>query len=458
MKYNYKSLTNVGKVRKANEDSCGEFKTSHGTLLIVCDGMGGHVGGAVASTTAVDKIHEYISSHDSSFGYQTLLHDALVFANHQVFGMAENQPELKGMGTTAVVVLISESGLVYHAHVGDSRLYLLRDQGIQRVTKDHSLVQLLVDQGQITEDEMETHPNKNQILKAIGTDFELRPEVCKEPLQMKENDILLICSDGLCGMVHDRDIARITYANISDLVNATQLLIDEANNNGGKDNITATLVTFGQPQDQKVLLAAPVSQNEKKPNNNKKWLLMGMGVLLLLLVAYFLFLRPVEKKQTYCECYKTLSDRIKNSKSDSEKIEIYNKGTKVCNENKEVDKSCKVSTELEKTIAEVKVRLEKEKGDKEDEEKGSNADDEKQKKEVEAEKNISEKNKRQNTAARCGTKHTHYVELGDKIDTLFDKYVKTCTKLKKGELIDANNKSVDLIAGKSILIFNCECN
>ena len=360
MKYNYKSLTNVGKVRKANEDYCGEFKTAHGTLIIVCDGMGGHVGGAVASTTAVEKIHEYIATHDSSFGYQTLLHDAIVFANHQVFGMATEQPELKGMGTTCVVVLISDSGLVYHAHVGDSRLYRLRDKGIERITKDHSLVQLLHDQGQITEDEMETHPNKNQILKAIGTDFDLRPEVCKEPMQMKENDILLVCSDGLCGMVHDRKIAEITYANISNLENATQLLIDEANNNGGKDNITATLVTFGDPQDQKVVMAAAPAQNTESPKNNKKWMIYGgMGVVLLALVA-FLYLRPGgEKDQTYCGCYETLAKKVHNQQADTLKVSIYDSGKVACDsivKKGQKAPDCKVQAELAKKIEPIRAK------------------------------------------------------------------------------------------------------
>jgi serine/threonine protein phosphatase PrpC len=355
MKYNYRSLTNVGKVRKANEDSCGEFKTPHGTLLIVCDGMGGHVGGAVASSTAVEKVYEYINNRDSSLGYQTLLNQAIIFANEQVFGLSTVKPELKGMGTTCVVVLISDSGLVYYAHVGDSRLYLLRDKGIKRVTTDHSLVQLLHDQGQITEDEMETHPNKNQILKAIGTDFDLRPEVCKEPMQMFENDILLICSDGLCGMVHDRDIARITYANISNLENATQLLIDEANNNGGKDNITATLVSFGQPQDQKVLMTAAPIQNTESPKNNKKWLLYGgMAVLLLALVGFLVWGRAGKTELSYCECYKNLSDRIKGEKSDSLKILTYEKDSEECNKKKK--ESCKEQTELEKTIVATKKR------------------------------------------------------------------------------------------------------
>ncbi len=460
MKYNYKSLTNVGKVRKANEDSCGEYKTPHGTLLIVCDGMGGHVGGAVASSTAVEKVYEYINNRDSSLGYQTLLQEAIIFANEQVFGLSTVKPELKGMGTTCVVVLISDSGLVYHAHVGDSRLYLLRNKGIKRVTKDHSLVQLLHDQGQITEDEMETHPNKNQILKAIGTDFDLRPEVCKEPMQMFENDILLICSDGLCGMVHDRDIARITYANISNLENATQLLIDEANNNGGKDNITATLVTFGQPQDQKVVMSAAAVQNTESPKNNKKLLLYGgMAVVLLLLVGFLVLGRGGKTtEQTYCECYKHLSDRIKGEKIDSLKIVTFEKDYEECNKKKK--ETCKEQTDLEKTVATVKEAEAKrldEKGGKKDPNDDENIKDPKEGKKDEPKKkedpkavkkeenNTTQKeakNEPENkTSDDCGKKIPYKPADGEGIQSIVSKHIGKCPGISKETIeTDLENK------------------
>jgi serine/threonine protein phosphatase PrpC len=458
MKYNYKSLTHVGKVRKANEDSCGEYKTPHGTLLIVCDGMGGHVGGAVASSTAVEKIYEYINNRDSSLGYQTLLHDAIVFANHQVFGMSTEQPELKGMGTTCVVVLISDSGLVYHAHVGDSRLYLLRDKGISRVTKDHSLVQLLHDQGQITEDEMETHPNKNQILKAIGTDFDLRPEVCKEPMQMKENDILLICSDGLCGMVHDRDIARITYANISNLENATQLLVDEANNNGGKDNITATLVSFGEPVDQKVVMTAAPVQNTESPKNNKRWLLYGgMGLVLLLLVGFLVWGRGGKTELSYCECYKNLSDRIKGEKSDSLKIVTFEKDSEECKKKKK--ESCKEQNELEKTIEAVKeaevLRLEKDNvGKVEGKDGKDNKDSKEDNKEDEKKKDVSKAKTDNNKSADCQKiPLQHIVKSGDNYVEITKSLQSKCSK----EDLKCLNKPADvnLIQPNDTLNFEC---
>jgi serine/threonine protein phosphatase PrpC len=467
MNYKYKSLTDVGLVRKANEDSFGEYKTAHGTLLIVCDGMGGHVGGAVASSTAVEKIHEWINTHDS-IAYQNLLYDAIVYANHQVYGLAENKPELRGMGTTAVVVLVTEKGLVYYAHVGDSRLYKLSGNKIERVTKDHSLVQLLVDQGEITEDEMETHPNKNQILKAVGIDFDLRPEVSKEPLQMKEGEILLICSDGLCGMVHDKKIAEITYNNISDLELTTKLLIKEANSNGGKDNITATVVTFGSPQNKQVVL----NEIPEKPNNKKFYLYSGILALALLLViaAYFMFPSKKEelKVSPQCECYKKLNTNIINESDSAKFMDAYNKGKDECDkkdagkpkdgctEKDELDKKAKVFTSKVAKIDTGKDITEDEKKKDEDAKK---KEEEKKKKLAEEEANKkAEKDKlRVNTKAVCATNHTHYVKPGDKIDNLFDEYVKTCPKLSKQDLIDANKGSDALIADKTILTFDCKC-
>jgi hypothetical protein len=346
-------------------------------------------------------------------------------------------------------------------------LYLLRDKGIKRVTKDHSLVQLLHDQGQITEDEMETHPNKNQILKAIGTDFDLRPEVCKEPMQMFENDILLICSDGLCGMVHDRDIARITYANISNLENATQLLIDEANNNGGKDNITATLVSFGQPQDQKVLMTAATVQNTESPKNNKKWLLYGgMAVLLLALVGFLVWGRAGKTELSYCECYKNLSDRIKGEKSDSLKILTYEKDSEECNKKKK--ESCKEQTELEKTIAAVKLaeakRLEKEKGGKDkdadngkdgkdaiDPNDGKKEDPKVVKKE---DPKVVTKEEDKKTSPDCGTQKSHKISKGEGFSAVIAKY-KMCDGITEASLRQDNGNK-DLMEDET-LTFTCKC-
>jgi hypothetical protein len=320
---------------------------------------------------------------------------------------------------------------------------------------------------------METHPNKNQILKAIGTDFDLRPEVCKEPMQMKENDILLICSDGLCGMVHDRDIARITYANISNLENATQLLIDEANNNGGKDNITATLVTFGQPQDQKVVMTAAPIQNTESSKNNKKWLLYGgMAVLLLALVAFLVWGRGGKTDQTYCQCYKDLSDKVNNQQTDSLKVSVYDSGVSECEKIEKKDLKCTKKADLEKTIATVKEAVKDKKGASDDEDKGKDdlknkpetdkqkkeeeakkkAEDEKKKKEEEAKKKAEQENK---TSDDCGKKLPYTPIPGDGYQSVATKNKEKCPGITEATVKD-DLEGKELKAGEKIE-FTCKC-
>jgi serine/threonine protein phosphatase PrpC len=454
MNFNFNSNTHVGLVRKANEDSYGNHKTAHGDLFVVCDGMGGHVGGATASQLAVKSIIEHIANNKST-NYHQLIYDALVFANEQVYANSVVNPELKGMGTTAVVVLISkDSGLVYYGHVGDSRLYLLRDSQIKRVTKDHSFVQLLVDQGEITEDQMETHPNKNQILKAIGTDETVKPEVCKEPMQMKDKDILLLCSDGLCGMVDDKNIKRITYGNISNLENTVNLLIEEANKNGGKDNTTATLITFGQPQNQDIKIDAPV----KKSNNKKNLMLAAMGISILVLAAAIFFLRqkPNAKEQTYCDCYTELSSNINKEKSDSIKLEIYNNEFKSCDEKKKNgDKACAEQKYLSSTIDFIKdseaTRLGKENGGKDDEGKDGKVSNEvkpvdmnKKDNPTTAKKddnNITTKEEVKKANPDCGAKIPYKPEKNEGIISIVKKHIFKCPGISDESVkTDLNNE------------------
>ena len=159
MKYRNHSITNVGKVRKANEDNYGDTMTPNGHLFVVCDGMGGHVGGAKASSIAVSSIIEYFMRQEFSNVIQAI-DRSLSFANEQIFANALSDPTLKGMGTTAVVLIISGNDC-YVGHVGDSRIYLKSDNKLNRITKDHSFVQTLVDSGVISDDEAESHPNKN---------------------------------------------------------------------------------------------------------------------------------------------------------------------------------------------------------------------------------------------------------------------------------------------------------
>lgn len=242
--FSYHSRSHVGLVRKANEDSFGDEQTLGGHVFVVCDGMGGHVGGAKASKLAVDSILEFFRNNSDNDPAQ-LIHDAIIFANMQVHGHASEFPEFNGMGTTCVVLYIQADGKIYHGHVGDSRIYAYQKGKLQRLTKDHSYVQFLVDTGEITEEEMETHPKKNQILKALGIDEAVKPDVNPTPIIPEDGLLFLLCSDGLNGMVIDSDIrAHLDKFEVQNLEQITENLINHALTNGGKDNVTATLIHY----------------------------------------------------------------------------------------------------------------------------------------------------------------------------------------------------------------------
>ncbi len=248
----------IGNVRTAQEDSHDiAALTPNGDVFVVCDGMGGHVGGKQASSIAVKSIIDYLKKEKYSQPTQAL-NEALQFANMQILGYANEHPELKGMGTTACIVLLQESE-AYIAHVGDSRIYLYlgKEKRLHRITKDHSYVQTLVDAGQITDEEAEHHPNKNRILKALGIKPELSPTFNK--LQPKNGDVFLICSDGLSGMISDSIIANVLSQKYEIAVKG-ETLINLALEAGGTDNITVELIQIAN---------SPYSRSQFKSFNPK---------------------------------------------------------------------------------------------------------------------------------------------------------------------------------------------
>lgn len=240
----------IGNVRKAQEDSHDIFlKTPNGDAFVVCDGMGGHVGGAVASSTAVRSIKEYLEKEKYPNPIQAL-DGALQFANQQILGYANEHPELKGMGTTACIVLF-QGDEAWIAHVGDSRIYLYlgKEKQLHRITKDHSYVQTLVDSGEISDDQAEHHPNKNRILKALGVSLKLEPtfNYGNKPILSKNDDVFLICSDGLSGMIPDKTIERVLSQKDGTLEQKGDMLIalameGETVQPGGQDNCTVELI------------------------------------------------------------------------------------------------------------------------------------------------------------------------------------------------------------------------
>ena len=318
MKLKHFPKTVKGIVRPANEDSIGELlfnKSKYGNIYIVCDGMGGHVGGKKASETAINSIIEYFSNTPSD-SPTTALKEAIEFANIQIFGQAQTDSQFKGMGTTCCV-LLEKNNLIYVAHVGDSRIYISSDNKFHRITKDHSFVQGLFDNGQISEEEMEIHARKNELTQALGVSAEVNVEVCNDPILAKKGDSFLICSDGLCGLIDDNKIYDIVNKGKTNSEIGNNL-IDAANNAGGTDNISVIYITIDEsphassqfvsknniPNDnltQTMLLDTDQradilsKKNSSFLNKNKNKIFISVGVLLISLLLLLIITNVVNK-------------------------------------------------------------------------------------------------------------------------------------------------------------------
>ena len=238
---NISGLTDVGKVRKNNEDSfaSGTFEGTDTVWAIVCDGMGGALGGETASSMCVEAVKNFIiPEYDDSMTLNSLknmLEYAVLCANTSVYNRASCDSKLSGMGTTAVVAVITNERAVI-AHVGDSRAYIIRGGTIKAITKDHSLVQHYVDIGLITPEEARIHPERNVITRAIGVGSDVITDIDVE--QLEPGDIILICTDGLNGCVEDSDILKILTEDNGGAPGLVQAALDA----GGNDNVTVVTV------------------------------------------------------------------------------------------------------------------------------------------------------------------------------------------------------------------------
>ncbi len=230
------SLTDVGKVREINEDSVLEA----GNLFAVADGMGGHQAGEVASALALAVIGQYIEDNLGVIGGEKLVEKAVSSANAAVHRKAASSAKYRDMGTT-VTLLYREGDTGYIGHVGDSRAYLYRAGLLRAVTRDHSLVATLVEEGEITEEEARAHPQRNIILKALG--LEPRVEVDVVSVKIEPGDLFLLATDGLTGLLTDSAIAGVLAAG-PEPVAAARRLVEGALEAGGHDNISVVLVSF----------------------------------------------------------------------------------------------------------------------------------------------------------------------------------------------------------------------
>ena len=228
--------TDVGKVRANNQDA--PIVSEKLRLYGVADGMGGHKGGEVASTSARDDLLRELEGKTPSVA---ALSGAIEELNRQIYHQQEHDDALTGMGTTLSVLWMSDN-FVYIGHVGDSRVYLLRDGEFKQMTLDHSLVEQLVREGVLTEEEAQNHPMRNIITRAIGTDESVEVDVVVE--ERRKGDLWLACSDGLHGLVDDRQMrdALRQYAPEK----AADVLLKAALDAGGRDNVTLVIVHDGE--------------------------------------------------------------------------------------------------------------------------------------------------------------------------------------------------------------------
>lgn len=237
-------ITDTGRVRQGNEDSIA-LEPDVG-LVVLADGMGGHQAGEVASRMAVDVITRHVvetfanarNGGDDSFETKTVL-EAIQIANSAIHELATTKTECAGMGSTVVVTLFYGNKMCV-AHVGDSRLYRFRGGALEQMTQDHSVIQELVGRGLMTMEEARKTIGKNLVTRALGVDPAVKPDINEQPFQ--DEDIYLLCSDGLNDVVPDGDIEMMLMEYGRNLDAAAQRMVDTANDRGGPDNVSVILV------------------------------------------------------------------------------------------------------------------------------------------------------------------------------------------------------------------------
>lgn len=235
--------TDIGMKRSTNQDSFSYGQLENGAVIwaVVCDGMGGMAAGNVASSAAVEvvsgSLENNLSPKSSASFVRNLLKSSIESANAKIYSMSSENEDLRGMGTTIVAVVVIK-GIAYFAHAGDSRAYYYSNNQLTQLTTDHSVVQSLVEKGQLTEDEAKNHPNKNIITRALGVASYI--DIDFEECEVKEGDTVLLCTDGLTNCIDDELIKLASSDN--DFNSLAERLVELANQNGGNDNITVVAI------------------------------------------------------------------------------------------------------------------------------------------------------------------------------------------------------------------------
>ena len=238
----YGAYSRQGIRRKTNEDHyyIPQNVSEQPGVIIVADGMGGHNAGDLASRIAVEEICSYFKRPRSSDDLLNVIHQSVQKANSRVYALSGTDARYSGMGTTLTMAVFERNRFLV-ANIGDSRCYLLRNGTARQITRDHSLVQELLDNGSITRDEMNLHPKKNVITRALGTEQSLRVDCFEENL--KDGDIVLLCTDGLINYVHLEDYVPNLPTNLS-MARLTEILGNEALSSGSTDDITIVAARY----------------------------------------------------------------------------------------------------------------------------------------------------------------------------------------------------------------------
>ncbi len=318
------NCTDTGKVRSVNEDSMTTFESPNGRVVAVCDGMGGQNAGDVASQLAVAVIEDILT--DNTFASpEEAITRSIVAANQAILHKAAQNPALSGMGATCVLLIVKD-GKVYYGSVGDSRIYYVADHMIKQITKDQSYVQTLVDAGQISQEAAEHHKDKNQITNALGVEGMTLPVICQLPITPEPGSIFVLCSDGLSGMINNNAILETVSRHDLSLNERANILVQQANNAGGLDNITVQLVEF--PAVGRGAIASTSStmspqqmymQTENNATKKNRTLIYSIvSVVLLLAVGgttYFVLNNEKEQKREKSSKNSVVSQPVQNKET-----------------------------------------------------------------------------------------------------------------------------------------------
>jgi protein phosphatase len=280
----FSNASDTGRVREVNEDAFGYFRSGESHLFALADGMGGETGGRVASTTAVAEVRSVFEANPA-MDPQGLLGQCVAAANQACLARQQEDPRLASMGTTLELLLV-RGERAWWAHVGDSRIYAINEGRARRLTRDHTRVQQMVEDGLMKPEEAADHPQRNVLSRVVGREADCRPDVTKEPISLGEGDAFLLCSDGLCDLVSDEEIGRVVGR--ADPKRACRQLVRLALGRGAPDNVTVQVVYKGRPRSawQRLKTLAPASGDSRRRRIPARFAWIGLvGMLLAVAVV-----------------------------------------------------------------------------------------------------------------------------------------------------------------------------